>query len=120
MLDNLFRDLRFALRQLRKAPGFTATAIVVLALGMCASVAIFTFVDAALLKPLPYRDPNRLVAVFETNALFTQSNLSYPDYLDWKKMNTVFSSLEIYQTNGSTLTTANGAEPVRAIRVSDG
>lgn len=120
MLDNIPRDFRFAFRQLRQAPGFTATAIVVLALGMCASVAIFAFVDAALLKPLPYGDPIRLVAVFETNALFTQSNLSYPDYLDWKRMNTVFSSLDIYQSQGYTLTTAEGAQPVRVARVSDG
>ena len=120
MLDTLQRDFRFACRQLGQAPGFTATAIVVLALGMCASVAIFTFVDAVLIKPLPYRDPNRLVGVFETNALVAQSNLSYPDYLDWKRMNTVFSSLDIYQSQGYTLTTAEGAQPVRAARVSDG
>jgi predicted permease len=120
MLDTLQRDFRFAFRQLRQAPGFAATAIVVLALGMCASVTIFTFVDAVLIKPLPYRDPNRLVGVFETNVLVTRSNLSYPDYLDWKRMNTVFSSLDVYQNQGYRLTTAEGAMPVRAARVSDG
>lgn len=120
MLDTLQRDFRFAFRQLRQAPGFTATATLVLALGMCASVTIFTFVDAVLVKPLPYRDPNRLVGAFETNALFAQSNLSYPDYLDWKRMNTVFSSLDIYQSQGYTLTTSDGAQRVRAARVSDG
>ena len=57
LLDNLWQDFRFAVRQLRKTPGFTATAILMLALGMCASVAIFAFVDAALLKPLPVRIP---------------------------------------------------------------
>src|SRR5215472_5787829 len=106
MLDTLERDFRFAFRQLRQAPTFTATAILVLALGICASITIFTFVDAALIKPLPYRDPNRLVGVFETNALAKQSNLSYPDYLDWKRMNTAFSSLDIYQGQGYTLMTA--------------
>jgi predicted permease len=120
MLDTLQRDFRFALRQLRQTPGFTATAIAVLALGICASVTIFTFIDAALIKPLPYRDPNRLVGVFETNVLAKQSNLSYPDYLDWKRMNTVFASLDVYQNQGYTLTTAEGAQPVRAARVSDG
>jgi macrolide transport system ATP-binding/permease protein len=120
MLDNLQRDFRFAFRQLRQAPAFTATAILVLALGMSASLTIFTFVDAALLKPLPYRDPNRLVGVFETNALVAQSNLSYPDYLDWKRMNTVFESLDIYQSQGYTLTTPEGAHRVRAARISDG
>jgi predicted permease len=118
--DNLFQDTRFAMRQLRKNRAFTGTAIFVLALGMCASIAIFAFVDAALLKPLPYKDPKRLLGVFEKIQLFPQSNLSYPDYLDWKKRNTVFSSLDIYGRNGVTLRTASGVEPVRTTRVSDG
>ena len=96
MLYSLSRDLRFALRQLRKTPGFTVTAILVLALGMCASVAIFAFVDAVLIKPLPYRDPVHLVGVYETNGLFERSNPSYFDYLDWKKRNIAFGSLDIY------------------------
>ena len=120
MLDGLRRDLRFALRQLRKTPGFTVTAILVLALGMCTSVAIFAFVDAALIKPLPYRAPARLIGVYEFNGLHERSNLSYLDYLDWKKRNTVFSSLDIYQSNSFTLTTPAGGEPVRAARISDG
>ena len=120
MLDGLRRDLRFALCQLRKTPGFTVTAILVLALGMCASVAIFAFVDAALVKPLPYRAPARLVGVYEFNGLHERSNLSYLDYLDWKKRNTVFSSLDIYQSNSFTLTTPAGGEAVRAARISDG
>ena len=120
MLDGLLRDLRFALRQLRKTPGFTVTAILVLALGMCASVAIFAFVDAALVKPLPYRAPARLVGVYEFNGLHERSNLSYLDYLDWKKRNTVFSSLDVYQSNSFTLTTPAGGEAVRAARISDG
>ena len=69
-----------------------------LALGMCASIAVFAFVDAALLKPLPYRDPARLLGVFESTPTVRQtSDLSYPDYLDWKKLNTAFSSLDAYQ-----------------------
>lgn len=120
MLDSLRRDLRFALRQLRKTPGFAATAILVLALGMCASLAIFAFVDAALIKPLPYRDPSRLVGVYETNGLFQRSNLSYLDYLDWKKRNTAFGSLDIYQNNTFTLTTPAGGEAVGGARISDG
>ena len=69
-MDNLLHDLRFAVRQLCKTPGFTCTALLTLALGMCASVAIFAFVDAALLRPLPYRDPARLIGVFESIAIF--------------------------------------------------
>ena len=120
MLGSLRRDLRFAFRQLRKTPGFAATVILVLALGTCASLAIFAFVDAALIKPLPYRDPSRLVGVYETNGLFQRSNLSYLDYLDWKKRNTVFGSLDIYQNNTFTLKTPAGGEAVGAARISDG
>ena len=120
VIDNRRKDLSFALRQLRKSPGFTCTAIFVLALGMCASLAIFAFVDAALIEPLPYRNPSRLVGVFESVPMFPRSNLSYPDYLDWKKRNTVFSSLDVYQNAGFALSTPAGAQPVMGARVTDG
>jgi hypothetical protein len=106
VLENLLRDTRYAVRQLRQNPGFTATAVVVLALGLCASVAIFAFVDGALIKPLPYRDPARLVGVFETNAANLHANLSYLDYLDWKAQNRAFRSLEAYAHGGVGLTLA--------------
>jgi len=120
LLENLLRDVQFALRQLRKNPGFTCTAVLMLALGMCAAVAIFGFVDASLIKPLPYRNPNRLVGVFEKVPLFPQSNLSYPDYLDWKKLNAVFGSLDVYRHDGCIVNTASGAQPAMGTRVSDG
>ena len=63
-------EIRFALRQLAKSRGFTVTAIVTLALGICASLAIFSFADAALLSPLPYRQPDRLLGVYESHTLF--------------------------------------------------
>jgi macrolide transport system ATP-binding/permease protein len=119
-LENLLADLRFSIRQLRKNPGFTSTAVFLLALGMCASVAMFAFVDAALFKPLPYRNPSRLVGVYESIPLCPQCNLSYLDYLDWKKLNTVFTSLEAYQHNGFIVSTPAGAQPARGARVSDG
>jgi macrolide transport system ATP-binding/permease protein len=118
--ESVMQDLRFALRQLRANLGFTATAAIVLALGIGASVAIFGFVDAALIKPLPYRDPTRLVGVYEKAAACPKCNLSYEDYLDWKKQNTVFQSLEAWTSNSYLFPTASGAEPVRGIRVSDG
>lgn len=120
LIDNLLRDFRFAFRQLRKNPVFTSTAIIMLALGMGASVAIFAFVDGALLKPLPYKDPRQLVGVFESIKMSPQSSLSYPDYLDWKKRNTVLDSLDIYTGDGFLLSTPDGMQPVRAARVSDG
>jgi predicted permease len=120
LIDNLARDFRFAVRQLWTAPGFTCTAVFTMALGMCASVSIFAFADAAFLKPLPYRDPSRLIGVFESIAIFPQSNLSYLDYLDWKKLNTVFSTLDAYQRNDAILSTAEGPQRALYGRVSDG
>jgi macrolide transport system ATP-binding/permease protein len=118
--ETVSQDLRFALRQLRRSPGFTLTAILMLALGIGASVAIFAFVDAALIKPLPYHDPSRLVDVNERVKLFPRSNLSYLDYLDWKKMNKVFTAMEAYTGTGYLLSAPSGVEPVPAARVSAG
>jgi macrolide transport system ATP-binding/permease protein len=119
-METVAQDLRFALRQLRKNPGFAITAVLILALGIGASVAIFAFVDAALIKPLPYPDPTRLVAVNESTALFPRNNLSYPDYQDWKRMNTVFSSLEVYVAGRINFMTPTGTESVHGLHVSSG
>src|SRR5260370_13022845 len=110
LLDQILQDVRFAARQLRKSWVFTSTAVAVLALGTAASVAIFAFVDGALLKPLPYRNTSRLVGVFGSIPLFERSNLSYPDYLDFKNRTTVLPSLEVYQANGYLLTAGDGAQ----------
>src|SRR5580692_700933 len=98
--ETVWQDLHFAFRQLRRSPGFTLTAVLMLALGIGASVAIFAFVDAALIRPLPYKDPTRLIDVNERAKMFPRSNLSYQDYVDWKKMNTVFSAMEVYNGTG--------------------
>ena len=118
-LETVLQDFRFAVRQLRKNPGFALTAIVTLALGACASLAIFAFVDAALIKPLPYPNPNTLVAVTESAALIPRAQLSYPDYLDWKKLNTVFSSIAAYTGRSYTLRTDTGMELASGAQVSD-
>ncbi len=120
VLEHLLQDVNFAVRQLRKNPGFAGTAVLVLALGICASVAIYAFVDAALIKPLPYPNPTRLVGVTESVALFPRANLSYLDYLDWKSLNKVFSSMDVHTGVGFLLSTPGGAEPANAARVSDG
>jgi len=120
LLENLLRDARYAIRQLRKNPGFTATAVLVLGLGMCASVAIFAFVDAALIKPLPYHDPARLVGLFERVPLCPACPLSYPDYLDWKRLNKVFTAADAFEDSGFSLRTETGAEMVDAAIVTAG
>ena len=100
-----------------RVPASRTAAIVTLGLGMAASMAIFAFVDAVLIRPLPYRAPSRLVGVFEKVEIFPQSNLSYQDYLDWKKLNTSFTSLAAYQGSGAVLSRADGVERVPAARV---
>ncbi len=119
-LETAFQDLRYALRQLRNKPGFAATAILVLGLGICASVAIFAFVDAALLKPLPYPDPARLVEVTESIPMLPRADLSYLDYLDWKRLNTVFSSFDVYTGASNLLRTPTGTEMVSGEEVTAG
>ncbi|HVT97042.1 MAG TPA: ABC transporter permease, partial [Acidobacteriaceae bacterium] len=118
--DSLLQDLRFAVRQLRKNPGFATTAILVLALGIAASVAIFAFVDAALIRPLPYSDPSRLVILFESNSLGPRFHVSYKDYVDWKNQNTVFSSLDEFAPYGFMLQTPTGTQKVEGARITAG
>ena len=120
LLETTLQDIRYALRQLRRSPGFTATAILMLALGIGASIAIFAFVDAALIKPLPYTDPTRLADVAERGVAFLRSNLSYLDFVDWQRLNKTFTSLDAYGGGGYLLQTPSGVEPVPAARVSDG
>lgn len=119
-LESVLQDLRFTFRQLRKNPAFTITATLMVALGIGASVAIFAFVDAALIKPLPYRDPARILFVTETTPEIPRANLSYFDYLDWKKLNNVFDSLEVFNERGYIMSTPAGMEMVTGGRVSDG
>jgi len=119
-LSSIGADVRYALRQLRRNLGFAATAILMLALGMGASVALFAFVDAALIKPLPYPHPNQLAAVNESTAQFERNNLSYQDYVDWKRLNTVFSSLEVYTARRYEFVTGAGTESVHGLLVSAG
>jgi macrolide transport system ATP-binding/permease protein len=121
-IEQRIQDLRFAARQLLKHPGFACTAILMLALGLAANVAIFGFADATLIKPLPYTDQSRLVAVFGTWREKTErSNLSYLDYVDLRARNRTVSSIDVYDVRtGNTLTTSTGAKRVTAPSVSAG
>lgn len=120
LLENVLLDLRFAARQFGRNPAFAITAVVVLSLGICAASAIFAFVDAALLKPMSYKDSARLVAVDESSLMFPRNNLSYFDYLDWKKFNKAFASLDVYTGTGYLLKTRDRVELVNAASVSAG
>lgn len=120
LLENLMQDVRYALRQLVKNPGFAITAILVLALGIGSSVTIFAFVDAALIQPLPYHDPTRLVAVYEATNLCPRCNVSYSNFLDWKKSSNPFESLDAWGYSTFLLRTTSGAQSTPGVRVSDG
>jgi macrolide transport system ATP-binding/permease protein len=120
LLESLRMDLRFSARQMVKNPAFALTAVVVLALGIGASVAIFTFVDATLLKPLPYFQPDRLVGATESVKGIPRADLSYDDLRDWRSRNDVFSSLDVYNQRGYMLPTREGTQIVMGARVTDG
>jgi macrolide transport system ATP-binding/permease protein len=115
------QDLRFVLRSLVKSTRFTVTALVTLSLGIAANIAIFTFIDAALIRPLPYRDSSGLYELYETRKMevFTQFEASYPDFLDWRSQNQVFDSLAGYQSNGVMLRGAGTPQPLTAAVVTD-
>ena len=104
-------NLRFAIRQLRKSPGFTIVAIVTLALCIGANTAIFSVINAVLLRPLPYPNPDRLIIVTETDANQPSISVSFPDYLDWKKENTVFENIAVSRRETSNLSGLQGMQP---------
>lgn len=119
-LDGIWSDMRYACRQLWKNVEFSCTAIVVLALGMSGSVAIFAFVNAVLIRPLPYQAPSRLAILFESTPLGPRFHLSYLDYLDWKQQNKVFTSVEAYDGATLALKTETGTQRVDGAVVSAG
>ncbi|MGH9466759.1 MAG: ABC transporter permease [Terriglobales bacterium] len=93
----LGRDIGYALRRMRQAPGFTAVAVAVLALGIGANTAIFSIINAALLRPLPYRQPQQLVALYETLRSPGNFSISEPDFLDWQRQSSLFEGMSMYQ-----------------------
>src|SRR5437867_4700624 len=100
-MDTIWQDVRYGLRSLAQAPGFTAVAAIALALGIGANSAIFSVVDAILIKPLPYKDPHRLVMVWETNPHRGRAKnvISPGNFLDWQSQNTVFEQMAaLYET----------------------
>jgi predicted permease len=94
--EALVQDARYALRTLVKSPGFTAVAVLTLALGIGANTAIFSVVKAVLLRPLPFKDPARLVRVNESVGKGGRSPVAYPNYLDWRAQNTVFEEMAAF------------------------
>lgn len=92
-LEQLGKDMRFGLRMIRKSPGFAVAAILTLALGIGGTTAIFSFVDAVLLKPLPFPEAERIVNVWEKPPGGDRNGISTLNFLDWNRQNTVFMAM---------------------------
>jgi len=104
-------DLRFALRQLRKSPGFTLIAVLTLALGIGANTAIFSVIYAVLLRPLPYPEGNRIMIVTESDANQPEISVAFPDYVDWKRDNTSFEHIALSRRESFNLSGLQGRAP---------
>ena len=103
-LEVLLQDLRFALRTLRKSPGFTAVIVLTLALGIGANSAIFSVVQGVLLAPLPYRDSDHWVVLWENNPRFQRTWVSYPNFRDWQRSARSFHEMAAFMEQGVNLT----------------
>src|ERR1700757_96913 len=110
---NDMNDLKFALRQLRKSPGFTLIAVLTLALGIGANTAIFSIVNAVLLRPLPYPDADRIMVLNESSGRGQDYSVALPDYFDWQNDNTVFEDLAATHKESRNLSGIAGREPER-------
>ena len=121
-MQTLLQDLRYGARMLARNPGFTIAAILALMLGIGANTAIFSVVNALMLRGLPYQKPDSLVIVQSTNLKNPDpdTSVSYLDFTDWKNQNQVFESLETFHGKGYTLTGTGDPERFRGGRVSAG
>ncbi|HLX76958.1 MAG TPA: ABC transporter permease [Terriglobales bacterium] len=119
-MGTLVQDVRYGLRVLRKSPGFAAVAVIVLGLGIGANTAIFSVVNAVLLRPLPYREPSRLMQLWHVPPPknfpgMTMFSVSPANYLDWERQNDVFQSMAIYGFRSFNIT---GSEQPQALQAS--
>ncbi|HZB44621.1 MAG TPA: ABC transporter permease, partial [Pyrinomonadaceae bacterium] len=111
MFQDLWQDLRYGARKLRKSPGFTLVAVMTLALGIGANTAVFSVVNAVLLRPLPYKDPERLVRLSEYSEKIPEISVSYPNFLDWREQQTSFELMAAMQPGSYNL--SGEGEPER-------
>jgi putative ABC transport system permease protein len=108
LMETLWQDLRYGTRMLRKQPSFTLVAVLTLSLGIGANTAIFSVVNAVLLRPLPFAEPERLVWLWDTQPQLPTAPASLPDFLDWKAQNHSFEHLAAFQSGNMFLDTGDG------------
>ena len=114
----MLQDLKFAIRMLVKSPGFTVVAILTLALGIGANTAIFSVVNAVLLRPLPFKNPSQLVVMRESYKLVGNVSVSYPNFLDWRQQSHSFSALAAVEARGFNLSGVAQPENIGGYAVS--
>src|SRR6266550_1107336 len=122
-METLFKDIRYGIRGLLKHPGFTLVALITLALGIGANTAIFTVVNAVLLRPLPFAEPQQLVFIWQTHPFGKRMGIdklpsSYADFLDWQEQSNLFEDMALLDGWGGNLTGIDTPEHVDGARVS--
>jgi len=117
-MHKIWQDLRYGARMLLKSPGITAIVILALALGIGANTAIFSVVDAVLLRPLPYPESDRLVFLNETSKSMDEISISYPNFTDWRNQNKVFEKIGVYNRGSYNLTGVGEPERIVTAQVS--
>lgn len=119
ILETLLQDLRYASRMLRQHPGFALTAIITLGLGIGANTTIFSVVNAVVMEPLPYKEPDRLIRIWESNSAQgrTESSVSVPNFQDWQKQQTVFEQLAASELTTLNLTGSGDPQRIPASRI---
>ena len=117
-MNTFLQDLKYALRTLRKSPGFAAIAILTLALGIGANTALFSVVNGVLLSPLPYPEPDRLATLYSKTPQFEESSISYPNFLDWQRQNNSFTALAAWRSDSFNMTGSGEPERLRGEMVS--
>lgn len=117
-MSGLIEDVRFALRTLAKSPGFTAVAILTLALGIGANTAIFSVVNSQLLRPLPYPEPEDVVIIWETSEKFGSMSISYPNFTDWRNRAETMEEIAVYRRDRFNMTGIGDPEQVRTTMIS--
>ncbi len=117
-MQTFWQDIRYGLRMLVKNPGFTAVVVLTLALGIGANTALFSIVNGILLNPLPFDQPDRLVALYSRSPEFIRSSISYPNFLDWRRYSHSFSALASFRGENFNLSGMGDAQRLSANMVS--